>query len=198
MASEAGVLPIPEEKIVRKWRLQPGKMLLIDLEEGRIVEDEEIKSRLAAAEPYDEWLKEAQYKLEELPDLPEEQQQAPNDSSNLLDRQQAFGYTQEDIQFFLEPMATQADDPVGSMGTDTPIAVLSQKPKLLYNYFKQNFAQVTNPPIDPIREELVMSLVSMIGPRPNLLGHQAGAHKRLEVTQPVLTNADLEKIRAIS
>jgi glutamate synthase (NADPH/NADH) large chain len=198
MASEAGVLPIPDEKIVRKWRLQPGKMLLIDLEEGRIVEDEEIKSRLAAAEPYDEWLKEAQYKLEDLPDLPEEQQQAANDPSSLLDLQQAFGYTQEDIQFFLEPMASVADDPVGSMGTDTPIAVLSRKAKLLYNYFKQNFAQVTNPPIDPIREELVMSLVSMIGPRPNLLGHQAGAHKRLEVSQPVLTNADLEKIRAIS
>jgi len=198
MASEAGVLPIPDEKIVRKWRLQPGKMLLIDLEEGRIVEDEEIKSRLAAAEPYDEWLKEAQYKLEELPDLPDDQKQIANDSANLLDRQQAFGYTQEDIQFFLEPMASVADDPVGSMGTDTPLAVLSKKAKLLYNYFKQNFAQVTNPPIDPIREELVMSLVSMIGPRPNLLGHQAGAHKRLEVSQPVLTNADLEKIRAIS
>ncbi len=198
MASESGVLPIPEERILRKWRLQPGKMLLIDLEEGRIVEDEEIKRRLAAAEPYDDWLKEAQYKLEELPDLPEEQQPAANDPSALLDRQQAFGYTQEDIQFFLEPMAVQGEDPVGSMGTDTPLAVLSRKAKLLYNYFKQNFAQVTNPPIDPIREELVMSLVSMIGPRPNLLGHQAGAHKRLEVGQPVLTNADLEKIRSIS
>ena len=116
----------------------------------------------------------------------------------LLDQQQAFGYTQEDLQFFLEPMATAGDDPVGSMGSDTPIAVLSNKPKLLYNYFKQNFAQVTNPPIDPIREELVMSLVSMIGPRPNLLGRDAGAHKRLEVAQPVLTNADVEKIRSIS
>ena len=101
------------------------------------------------------------------------------------------------MQFFLEPMARDGDDPVGSMGTDTPIAVLSDKPKLLYNYFKQNFAQVTNPPIDPIREELVMSLVSMIGPRPNLLGHHAGTHYRLEVSQPILTNADLEKIRAI-
>ena len=101
-------------------------------------------------------------------------------------------------QFFLEPMAQLGDDPLGSMGTDTPIAVLSRKPKLLYNYFKQNFAQVTNPPIDPIREELVMSLVSMIGPRPNLLGLAAGTHKRLEVSQPVLTNADLDKIRSIS
>src|SRR5258706_10777910 len=173
-------------------------MLLIDLEEGRIVEDEEIKRTLSAAEPYEEWVKEAQYKLEELPDLPEEQSGRANDPETLLDRQQAFGFTQEDLSFFLEPMAEQGDDPVGSMGTDTPLAVLSTKSKLLYNYFKQNFAQVTNPPIDPIREELVMSLVSMIGPRPNLLGHQAGTHKRLEVAQPVLTNADLEKIRAIS
>jgi glutamate synthase (NADPH/NADH) large chain len=199
MASEAGVLPIPDDKIVKKWRLQPGKMLLIDLEQGRIIDDEELKRTLAEAEPYEEWLRATQYKLEELGELPEQAAPAPgNDPATLLDRQQAFGYTQEDIQFFLEPMAKEADDPVGSMGTDTPIAVLSRKPKLLYNYFKQNFAQVTNPPIDPIREELVMSLVSMIGPRPNLLGHQAGMHKRLEVSQPVLTNADLEKIRSIS
>jgi glutamate synthase (NADPH/NADH) large chain len=198
LASESGVIPVPEEKILRKWRLQPGKMLLIDLEEGRIVEDEEIKQKLSQAEPYEEWLKAAQYKLEDLPDLPEDHRAKANDPSLLLDRQQAFGYTQEDIQFFLEPMAQVGDDPLGSMGTDTPLAVLSSKPKLLYNYFKQNFAQVTNPPIDPIREELVMSLVSMIGPRPNLLGREAGAHKRLEVHQPVLTNADVEKIRSIS
>jgi len=199
MASESGVLPIPEEKIVKKWRLQPGKMLLIDLEQGRIIDDEEIKRTLAEAEPYEQWLKDTQYKLEELSELPDQPTPAPsNDPATLLDRQQAFGYTQEDIQFFLEPMAKEGDDPVGSMGTDTPIAVLSNKSKLLCNYFKQNFAQVTNPPIDPIREELVMSLVSMIGPRPNLLGHQAGTHKRLEVSQPVLTNADLEKIRSIS
>ncbi|HEY1875853.1 MAG TPA: glutamate synthase large subunit [Rhizomicrobium sp.] len=198
MASESGVIPVPEDKIKRKWRLQPGKMLLIDFEEGRIVEDEEIKKKFSAAEPYEDWLKSAQFKLEDLPDLPEDLKPQANDPSLLLDRQQAFGYTQEDLQFFLEPMATAADDPVGSMGTDTPIAVLSKKPKLLYNYFKQNFAQVTNPPIDPIREELVMSLVSMIGPRPNLLGRDAGAHKRLEVAQPVLTNADVDKIRSIS
>src|SRR6185437_12559389 len=198
LASESGVLPVPEEKIKRKWRLQPGKMLLIDLEEGRIVEDEEIKAKLANAEPYEEWLRQAQYKLEELPEVPEEARAKANDPAPLLDKQQAFGYTQEDLSFFLEPMARMADDPVGSMGTDTPLAVLSKKPKLLYNYFKQNFAQVTNPPIDPIREELVMSLVSMIGPRPNLLGHEAGTHKRLEVAQPVLTNADVEKIRSIS
>ena len=198
MASESGVLPIPDANIVRKWRLQPGKMLLIDLEQGRIVEDEELKQTLAEAEPYEEWLKETQYKLEELSDLAEPPVPAPsNDPTTLLDRQQAFGYTQEDINFFLEPMAKEPDDPIGSMGVDTPIAVLSKKPKLLYNYFKQNFAQVTNPPIDPIREELVMSLVSMIGPRPNLLGRHAGTHKRLEVAQPVLSNAELEKIRSI-
>src|SRR6266567_3930086 len=155
LASESGVLPVPEEKIKRKWRLQPGKMLLIDLEEGRIVEDGEIKQKFSAAEPYEDWLKSAQFKLEDLPDLPEDLRPAVNDPSLLLDKQQAFGYTQEDLQFFLEPMAQVADDPLGSMGVDTPLAVLSGKSKLLYNYFKQNFAQVTNPPIDPIREELV-------------------------------------------
>ncbi len=198
LASESGVIPVPEEKIKRKWRLQPGKMLLIDFEEGRIVEDKEIKRKFSDAEPYEEWLKSAQFKLEDLPDLPEDHHAQTNDPSLLLNSQQAFGYTQEDIQFFLEPMAIAGDDPIGSMGADTPIAVLSKKRKLLYNYFKQNFAQVTNPPIDPIREQLVMSLVSMIGPRPNLLGRDAGAHKRLEVAQPVLTNADVEKIRSIS
>jgi glutamate synthase (NADPH/NADH) large chain len=198
MASEAGVLEIPEERIVRKWRLQPGKMLLIDLEEGRIVEDEEIKRTLAAAEPYEEWLAETQFKLEELSLEAEPAAPAPNDPSPLLDRQQAFGYTQEDLAFFLEPMAKAGEDPIGSMGFDTPIAVLSDRSKLLYEYFKQNFAQVTNPPIDPIREQLVMSLVSMIGPRPNLLGRNAGSHKRLEVAQPILTDEDLAKIRAIN
>ncbi|MFT3724846.1 MAG: glutamate synthase large subunit [Hyphomonadaceae bacterium] len=198
LASESGVLPIPEEKITRKWRLQPGKMLLIDLEQGRIIEDEEIKSAIAGKHPYEEWLHELQFKLTELPDPEEAPAKLGDNSLSLLDRQQAFGYTQEDLQFFLEPMATQGDDPIGSMGADTPIAVLSRKPKLLYNYFKQNFAQVTNPPIDPIREELVMSLVSMIGPRPNLLGLAAGTHKRLEIEHPVLTNAALEKIRSIS
>ena len=198
MASEAGVLPVPEERIVHKWRLQPGKMLLIDIEEGRIIDDDEIKRKLASAHPYAEWLKQTQFRLEELPDGPEHRAlPRPNDMETLLRHQQAFGYTQEDMQFFLEPMARDGDDPLGSMGTDTPIAVLSDKPKLLYNYFKQNFAQVTNPPIDPIREELVMSLVSMIGPRPNLLGHHAGSHYRLEVSQPILTNADLDKIKQI-
>ena len=197
MASESGVLPIKEDNIVRKWRLQPGKMLLIDFEEGRIIEDEEIKAKLAAEEPYEKWLEAAQYKLADLDVIEPELAQLPAPTGTLLDRQQAFGYTQEDTGRFLEPMALEADDPIGSMGTDTPIPVLSNKSRLLYDYFKQNFAQVTNPPIDPIREELVMSLVSMIGPRPNLLGHDAGTHKRLEVSQPILTDEGLAKIRSV-
>ncbi len=198
MASEVGVLDVPEERIVRKWRLQPGKMLLIDMEEGRIIEDEEIKRTLAEAEPYEEWLANTQFKLEELKMDDVAGEAATNDPDTLLDRQQAFGYTQEDLAFFLEPMGRDGDDPIGSMGADTPIAVLSRRPKLIYEYFKQNFAQVTNPPIDPIREELVMSLVSMIGPRPNLLGRNAGSHKRLEVAQPILSDEDLAKIRAVN
>ena len=198
MASEVGVLTVPEERIVRKWRLQPGKMLLIDMDQGRIIEDEEIKRDLAAAKPYADWLGLTQFKLEDLPEPPTWAPAHTVDPADLLDRQQAFGYTQEDLSFFLAPMGASGEDPIGSMGSDTPLAVLSSRSKLLYDYFKQNFAQVTNPPIDPIREELVMSLVSMIGPRPNLLGRQAGTHKRLEVAQPVLTNADLEKIRGIS
>jgi glutamate synthase (NADPH/NADH) large chain len=198
MASEAGVLPVAEEKITKKWRLQPGKMLLIDLEEGRIIGDDEIKAKLAAEHPYEAWLKETQYKLSELPEPAETTIPArTNDPEARLALQQAFGYTQEDVMFFLEPMARDGDDPIGSMGTDTPIAAFSNKPKVLYNYFKQNFAQVTNPPIDPIREELVMSLISMIGPRPNLLGHEVGTHHRLEVAQPILTDGDLDKIRNI-
>jgi glutamate synthase (NADPH/NADH) large chain len=197
MASESGVLPIKEDNIVRKWRLQPGRMLLIDFEQGRIIEDEELKAQLAAEEPYQQWLDQAQYKLEDLDVIEPELAELPHPTGTLLDRQQTFGYTQEDVSKFLEPMATNADDPIGSMGTDTPIPVLSRKSRLLYDYFKQNFAQVTNPPIDPIREELVMSLVSMIGPRPNLLGHVAGTHKRLEVSQPILTDEDLAKIRSV-
>ena len=159
MASEMGVLPIPEEKIVTKWRLQPGKMLLVDLEQGRIVSDDEMKSELAASHPYREWLERTQIVLEDL--QPVEARAARTDVS-LLDRQQAFGYTQEDLTILLAPDgASTGQEAVGSMGTDTPISALSDKSKLLYTYFKQNFAQVTNPPIDPIREELVMSLVSL-------------------------------------
>jgi glutamate synthase (NADPH/NADH) large chain len=195
LASEAGVLPIPEESIVEKWRLQPGKMLLIDLEQGRIVSDEEIKKSLSNAHPYKEWLKRTQIVLEDL--RPVQARESRTDVS-LLDRQQAFGYTQEDLKLLMQPMAVTGQEAVGSMGTDTPISALSEKSKLLYTYFKQNFAQVTNPPIDPIREELVMSLVSFIGPRPNIFDLEGTSRrKRLEVRQPILTNEDLEKIRCI-
>jgi glutamate synthase (NADPH/NADH) large chain len=195
MSSEVGVLPVPEEKITRKWRLQPGKMLLIDLEEGRIISDDEIKRTLSTANPYKDWLHRTQIVLEEMPAV---RGRAPVAAESLLDRQQAFGYSQEDIKLLMQPMATIGQEAIGSMGTDTPISALSDKPKLLYTYFKQNFAQVTNPPIDPIREELVMSLVSFIGPRPNLFDLKGlSTSKRLEVRQPILTNDDLEKIRTI-
>jgi glutamate synthase (NADPH/NADH) large chain len=196
MASEMGVLPIPEKDIIKKWRLQPGKMLLVDLDEGRLIPDEELKATLAKSHPYKEWLANTQIVLEELPGTANE---APISNLSLLDRQQAFGYTQEDLKFLMTPMATTGEEAVGSMGNDTPISALSVKPKPLFTYFKQNFAQVTNPPIDPIREELVMSLVSIIGPRPNLFDLEGMSNrKRLEVRQPILTNADLEKIRSIS
>ena len=205
MASEIGVLDIPPEKIVKQWRLQPGKMFLIDLEEKRIVDDAELKQQLARAHPYKEWLGKTQFKLEELPaanaggDAARAATNLARSDVPLLDLQQSFGYTQEDIKFFLQPMAIAGDDPVGSMGADTPISVLSDQSKTLYSYFKQNFAQVTNPPIDPIREELVMSLVSMIGPRPNLLDLESGgSHLRLEVKQPILTNEELDKIRTVT
>ena len=196
MASEMGVLTIPEEDIITKWRLQPGKMLLVDLEQGRLIPDDEIKAELAASHPYAQWLHNTQMRLEEMPDAPSTGQRS---NLPLLARQQAFGYTQEDVTLLMTPMASQGEEAAGSMGTDTPISALSNKPKPLYTYFKQNFAQVTNPPIDPIREELVMSLVSIIGPRPNLLDHEGVATtKRLEVRQPILTDQDLEKIRSIS
>ena len=195
MASEMGVLDIAEERIIKKWRLQPGKMFLIDMEQGRIIDDAELKDSLANSHPYQQWLQKTQIRLENLPG--EISPMAP-DTGTLLDRQQAFGYTQEDIKFLMTPMAVTGQEAIGSMGADNPVAVLSNKSKPLSNYFKQNFAQVTNPPIDPIREELVMSLVSLIGPRPNLLGHaSAGEHMRLEVSQPILTNTDIERIRHI-
>ena len=195
MASEMGVLPIPEEKIVKKWRLQPGKMLLVDLEQGRIVSDDEMKRSLSTSNPYRQWLKNTQIVLEDL--KPVEPRASRTDVS-LLDRQQAFGYTQEDLSILLAPMAITGEEATGSMGTDTPISALSRDSKLLYTYFKQNFAQVTNPPIDPIREQLVMSLVSFIGPRPNIFDLEGNSkRKRLEVRQPILTNEDLEKIRCI-
>ena len=195
MGSEMGVLQIPEEKIVKKWRLQPGKMFLIDMEQGRIIDDKELKAELSTSKPYQELLDKTQIHLE---DLPAGVGVMAPDAETLLDRQQAFGYTQEDIKFLLVPMIMTGMEATGSMGADNPPAVLSAKPKHLSNYFKQLFAQVTNPPIDPIREEIVMSLVSLVGPRPNLLGlENNGSNMRLECKQPILTNRDLERIRTV-
>jgi hypothetical protein len=196
MASEVGVLDIPERKIVTKWRLQPGKMLLVDTEQGRIIDDAELKRTLATAKPYRRWIERSRIALDELPDpAPPLPTEVP-----LIDRQQAFGYTQEDLKVILAPMARSGEEAIGSMGNDAALPVLSRRPKVLYNYFKQLFAQVTNPPIDPIREELVMSLVTFIGPRPNLLAVDVPADAedlpmRLEATQPILTNGAMEKIR---
>jgi glutamate synthase (NADPH/NADH) large chain len=195
MGSECGCLPVPEEKIIKKWRLQPGKMFLVDLEAGRIVDDQELKDTLARAKPYREWIERIRIKLD---DLPEPQRKREPALEPVLDRQQAFAYTQEDIKFILTPIGTNGEEPVGSMGNDSPLAVLSNKNKTLYHYFKQLFAQVTNPPIDAIREELVMSLVSFIGPKPNLLGiDEMNPPLRLEVSQPVLDFAQMETIRGI-
>src|SRR5947207_6930728 len=154
MASEAGVLPVPEERIVRKWRLQPGKMLLVDLAEGRIISDDELKASLATRHPYGKWLKRTQIVLEDLPPV---QAREVRTNVSLLDRQQVFGYSQEDLQILLEPMATTGQEAVGSMGNDTPISALSDKPKRLYTYFKQNFAPVINPPMHSVREDLFAS-----------------------------------------
>ena len=195
MASESGVLPIPESKIIQKWRLQPGKMFLIDLEAGRIIDDKEIKDTYANAKPYKQWIQSVRIKLSS---LNAELEVAP-EAATLLDRQQAFGYTQEDIKFLMAPMATNGEEAIGSMGNDSSLAVMSNKLKPLYNYFKQLFAQVTNPPIDPIREAMVMSLVSFIGPKPNLLDtNNINPPMRLEVSQPVLDFADIAKLRNIS
>jgi glutamate synthase (NADPH) large chain len=195
MGSECGCLPIPEERIVKKWRLQPGKMFLVDLEKGRIVDDKELKESLAGARPYAEWIERIRVKLDEV----ETEKTSPLKSAvPLLDRQQAFGYTQEDLKFQLLPMAEAGEEPTGSMGNDAALAVLSKKDKTLYHYFKQMFAQVTNPAIDPIREELVTSLVSFIGPKPNLLGiDEMNPPLRLEVSQPVIDFFEMEKIRHI-
>ncbi|MBX3611755.1 MAG: glutamate synthase subunit alpha [Hydrogenophaga sp.] len=212
MASESGVLPVPENKIVRKWRLQPGKMFLIDLEQGRMIDDEELKANLANSKPYKQWIDNLRIRLDdveqpvagedarELPIVSTEPQGAGVErvSPELLDMQQAFGYSQEDIKFLLSPMAANGEEGIGSMGNDSPLAVLSDKNKALYNYFKQLFAQVTNPPIDPIREAIVMSLVSFIGPKPNLLDiNQVNPPMRLEVSQPVLDFRDMAKLRNI-
>ena len=213
MGSESGVLPIPEHKIVKKWRLQPGKMFLIDLEQGRMIDDEEVKASLANAKPYKRWIEDLRIRLddvvkpvagmdaEELPIGETEPQSSGVESTPpaLLDLQQAFGYTQEDIKFLMSPMAVNGEEGIGSMGNDSPLAVLSDRTKPLFNYFKQLFAQVTNPPIDPIREAIVMSLVSFIGPKPNLLDiNQVNPPMRLEVSQPVLDATDMVKLRDIA
>ena len=195
MASESGVLPIPDSKIVKKWRLQPGKMFLIDLEAGRIIDDKELKDTYANAKPYKQWIESVRIKLDELNTEPETR----FEKASLLDRQQAFGYTQEDLKFLMAPMAVGAEEATGSMGNDSPLAVMSNKNKQIYTYFKQLFAQVTNPPIDPIREAMVMSLVSFIGPKPNPLDtNNINPPMRLEVSQPILDYKDITRLRHIS
>ena len=195
MASEAGVLKVEASRIQSKGRIQPGHMFLVDTEQGRIVPDEEIKRELATAKPYGQWLKEHHITLEDLPAVTE----APlPDHAALLQRQQAFGYTFEDLQTVLGPMATDGIQPLGSMGTDTPLAILSDKSQLLYNYFKQLFAQVTNPPIDPIREEIVTSTVTLIGSEGNLLAPTAASARMIRLEHPLLGNDELEKLRLIS
>nr|WP_315473730.1 glutamate synthase-related protein [uncultured Rhodoferax sp.] len=210
MGSESGVLPVPENKIVRKWRLQPGKMFLIDLEQGRMIDDEELKANLANSKPYKQWIENLRIKLDDVKFDERRTEVALSavvagvepkritDTVSLLDRQQAFGFTQEDLKFLIAPMASAGEEAIGSMGNDSPLAVLSDKNKPLYSYFKQLFAQVTNPPIDPIREAIVMSLVSFIGPKPNLLDiNQVNPPMRLEVAQPILDFADMAKLRNI-
>ena len=194
MASEMGVLKFPEEKIIKKWRLEPGKMLLIDLQAGRVIDDEEIKKLLSNEKPYAKWIKQSRYFLGDLKAVDTELVM----HESLLDTQQNFGFTQEDINFILKPMIETGQEASGSMGNDAALPVLSNRPKLIYNYFKQLFAQVTNPPIDPIREEIVMSLVTYIGPRPNLLGiNEKTAPMRLEASQPVLSLEELEQLKKI-
>jgi glutamate synthase (NADPH/NADH) large chain len=195
LASETGVLPVKPEEVQYKGRLQPGKMLLVDLQERRLVPDEEIKHRLASRQPYAEWLKQNQVMLDALPEPP---RVYGFDPKTIITRQRAFGYTEEDIRMLLAPMAVGGEEPVGSMGTDTPLACLSDRPQPLFNYFKQLFAQVTNPAIDPIREELVMSLTSYIGTERNILEETPQHCHTLKLPHPILTNLDLEKLRRVS
>ncbi len=195
MASECGVLPLKPEEITTKGRLQPGKMFLVDLMEGRLVSDKELKRRLSTRRPYAEWLKENQITLEMLPEPPRTH---ATDHDTILCRQRAFGYSDEDLKMLLLPMATDGQEPVGSMGTDTPLACLSDRPQSLFNYFRQLFAQVTNPPIDPIREDMVMSLNNFIGTESNILDETPKHAHTLKLAHPVLTNRDLEKLRRLS
>jgi glutamate synthase (NADPH) large chain len=195
MASESGVLPFADAEIEFKGRLQPGKMLLVDLAQQRIVPDEEIKHELATRRPYGEWLKHNQITLDSLPEPARVQ---ASDHETLLTRQRCFGYTDEDLRFLITPMASNGEEAIGSMGIDTPLACLSDRPQLLFNYFKQLFAQVTNPPIDPIREDMVMSLTSYIGTERNILDESPANCHTLKMPHPVLTNRDLEKLRRVS
>ena len=195
LASETGVLAGEAGRGGSKGRLQPGKMLLVDLENKRIVPDEEIKHALATRQPYGEWLEKNQITLDALPDPP---RVYGTDSKTLLQRQRAFGYTEEDLRILMTPMAEKGEEPIGSMGTDTPLACLSDQPQPLFNYFKQLFAQVTNPAIDPIREELVMSLTSYIGTERNILEETPQHCHTLKLPHPILTNRDLEKLRRVS
>ena len=195
MASESGVLDVPPDNVAVKGCLEPGTMLLVDLLEKRIVPDEEIKAQLAARQPYARWIEEHQIKIELLPEPPRSFAFNPVD---LVRRQRMFGYTEEDVRKVITPMAIAGEEPVGSMGTDTPLACLSDKPQPLFNYFKQLFAQVTNPPIDPIRESIVMTLTSYIGTERNILEETPQHCHTLKLTDPILTNRDLEKLRRVS
>ncbi len=195
LASETGVLPVEPENVRAKGRLQPGRMFLVDTVEGRIVPDEEIKHRLASRQPYADWLRRHQITLDKLPEPP---RWHPTDFPSIRRRQRCFGYTDEELRMILAPMAATGEEPVGSMGVDTPLACLSDRPQLLFNYFKQIFAQVTNPPIDPIREEMVMSLTSFIGTERNILEETPEHCHTLKLDHPILTNRDLEKLRRVS
>ena len=195
MASEVGVLDVPPERVLLKERLHPGRIFLVDTSQGRIVSDEEIKRGLADAHPYGEWLAAHAVHINDLPPAPH----LPDPShETVFRRQQVFGYTHEDLRLLLAPMATRAEEPVGSMGTDTPLAVLSNRPRLLYDYFKQLFAQVTNPPLDAIREELVTSMASTIGPERNLLEPQPESCRRIKIDYPIVENDELAKLRHVA
>src|SRR5881296_2872968 len=194
MASEVGVLDIAPENVLTKGRLHPGRIFLVDTAQGRIIADEEIKAQLAAEKPYGAWLRENLVRLEDLPAQPV----AEADHESVLTRQIAFGYTHEDVRLLLAPMAQNGEEPLGSMGTDTALAVLSDKPRPLYDYFKQLFAQVTNPPLDQIREELVTSMESTVGPERNLLAPEPESCRQINLNDPVLSNEDVAKLRHVA